>query len=265
MVAYTKKPLASQVGGHPGVSTSEDGSLLIKPALARELSFYQSLTSDSVLAPLRPHVPKFYGTLRYEGKVEDGNVEIVHEPPKEGKDKCLHLERYQEGVRVFMTTIHSIVLENLSHMFSKPNILDIKLGTKLYDDEANEVKKARMIQTAKNTTSLETGVRLTGFQVSNMQRLALGGIFVLNSSFACRFMTPRRARPSTRPSHTANRSNHRICQMALPNSSRFVRNSRLRAYPENCCCQSLRRSENASPRSGTCLRNSRLEWLAVAF
>jgi len=70
-----------------------------------------------------------------------------------------------EIVRVFITTIHSIVLENLSHRFLKPNILDIKLGTRLYDDGASEEKKARMIQTAKNTTSFETGVRLTGFQV----------------------------------------------------------------------------------------------------
>ena len=69
------------------------------------------------------------------------------------------------------------MLENLSHRFSKPNILDIKLGTKLFDDEASEEKKARMIQKAKDTTSLETGMRLTGFQVSSVQRLALGGFF----------------------------------------------------------------------------------------
>jgi len=77
-----------------------------------------------------------------------------------------------EIVRVFITTIHSIVLENLSHRFLKPNILDIKLGTRLYDDGASEEKKARMIQTAKDTTSFETGVRLTGFQVGNVQWLA---------------------------------------------------------------------------------------------
>ena len=92
------------------------------------------------------------------------------------------LGRYWEIAHVFITTIHSIVLENLSHRFSKPNILDIKLGTKLFDDEASEEKKARMIQKAKDTTSLETGMRLTGFQVSSVQRLALGGFFLLNSS-----------------------------------------------------------------------------------
>ena len=62
--------------------------------------------------------------------------------------------------------LHSKASENLANRFSKPNILDIKLGTQLYDDEASEEKKARMIQTVKATTSVETGVRLTGFQVS---------------------------------------------------------------------------------------------------
>ncbi|KAF9653872.1 SAICAR synthase-like protein [Thelephora ganbajun] len=144
MNADTKAPLAFQVGGHAGVSTSEDGSLLIKPALTREVDFYQHLTSNPVFAPLRPYIPRFYGTLRFEGKLEDGNL---HGGSEERKDKFL---------------------ENLSHGFSKPNILDIKLGTKLYGDGAPEDKKARMIERAKDTTSLETGVRLTGFQVHDI-------------------------------------------------------------------------------------------------
>jgi len=56
-------------------------------------------------------------------------------------------------------------LENISYPFKKPNVLDIKLGTVLYEDTASEEKKQRMIQAAKATTSLETGVRITGFQV----------------------------------------------------------------------------------------------------
>lgn len=88
MGVYGKALLAPQVGGHAGVSTSEDGSLLIKPAMAREVRFYEHLNSDPVFAPLRPHIPKFYGTLRFEGKVDDGNLETLREAPKEGKDEC---------------------------------------------------------------------------------------------------------------------------------------------------------------------------------
>jgi 1D-myo-inositol-tetrakisphosphate 5-kinase/inositol-polyphosphate multikinase len=56
-------------------------------------------------------------------------------------------------------------LQNLSNDFTRPNILDIKLGIQLYDEDATPEKKERMIQAAKETTSLETGVRMTGFQV----------------------------------------------------------------------------------------------------
>ena len=61
-----------------------------------------------------------------------------------------------------------MVLENLSFGFLKPNILDVKLGTVLYDDTAPPDKVARMEKAARSTTSFETGVRLTGFQVSSL-------------------------------------------------------------------------------------------------
>ena len=167
MGAGTETPPVPQVGGHAGVSTSEDGSLLIKPALAHEVDFYQHLNSEPVFAALRPYIPKFYGTLRLEGKVEGGNLETLRKAPKEGKDKCLLAWETGQGIaRVFMKAIHSIVLENLAIKFLKPNILDIKLGTRLYDDEASEEKRARMEKAAAATTSLTTGIRLTGFQVS---------------------------------------------------------------------------------------------------
>lgn len=73
------------------MSTSEDGSLLFKPALPHEVSFYEHLDSDPAFASLKPYIPKFYGTLRFEGEVEDGN--LVQKPPKDEKDKCLYLER----------------------------------------------------------------------------------------------------------------------------------------------------------------------------
>jgi len=64
--------------------------------------------------------------------------------------------------------IQFIVLENLAHSFLKPNILDVKLGTVLYDDDASPEKRARMEKVARETTSQETGMRLTGFQVYDL-------------------------------------------------------------------------------------------------
>ncbi|KAF9557757.1 SAICAR synthase-like protein [Agrocybe pediades] len=142
--------LGPQVGGHAGVLTTEDGSLLIKPALPQELEFYYALRQDPALDDLRSFTPTFLGTLKLEGKVESSDADLTSGAGIEHVDA--------EGKE-------SIVLENLSYPFLKPNILDIKLGTVLYDDSASPEKVARMEKTAKETTSLETGVRLTGFQV----------------------------------------------------------------------------------------------------
>lgn len=89
-------PLESQVGGHPGVLASEDGSLLIKPALEHEVAFYHSLSTNPGFAPLRPFVPKFYGTLRLEGQVDQsapapeqgGPLVVVDTVPDGEKDEC---------------------------------------------------------------------------------------------------------------------------------------------------------------------------------
>jgi hypothetical protein len=63
-------PLGSQVGGHQGVLTSEDGSLLFKPALPLELKFYEELNLNDSFKGIRPLLPKFYGTLKLEGLVK---------------------------------------------------------------------------------------------------------------------------------------------------------------------------------------------------
>lgn len=66
---------------------------------------------------------------------------------------------------VGFTCLQWLVIENLTHPFLKPNVLDIKLGTILHDEFASPDKKERMQRKARETTSGETGVRLTGFQV----------------------------------------------------------------------------------------------------
>jgi hypothetical protein len=82
--------LSSQVGGHAGMLSSEDGTLVIKPCLPLEKEFYTALAVDVAAATtavdwgeggdnlrrtsgpfthLSPWVPKFYGVLRLEGHV----------------------------------------------------------------------------------------------------------------------------------------------------------------------------------------------------
>ena len=67
----TIQPLESQVGGHAGVLTTENGSLMIKPAVPTEHAFYERLQLDSNLEDLRAFTPTFLGTLKLMGKVDE--------------------------------------------------------------------------------------------------------------------------------------------------------------------------------------------------
>lgn len=59
-----------------------------------------------------------------------------------------------------------MVLENLAYAYTHPNIMDVKLGTVLYAPDATDEKRRRMERQARETTTYETGIRLTGCQVN---------------------------------------------------------------------------------------------------
>jgi hypothetical protein len=103
-------PFAFQVGGHQGVSTTEDGSLLFKPALAREVEFYSSLSSRAELAALRQFVPKFLGTLRLQGRVEDVDqnevaLKALNDGVEEDKDES---QIYFKGILVLLIEMNTL-------------------------------------------------------------------------------------------------------------------------------------------------------------
>ncbi|GAA6004232.1 inositol polyphosphate kinase family protein [Rhodotorula paludigena] len=144
---------AHQVGGHAAtiLASPLSSSTLIKPASARELAFYSQLgpaLDDGHF--VGEWTPAFYGTLRLEGKVgAEGGIDKLDTAGDEAGE----------------VEPEMIVLENLTYRFLHPNVLDIKLGTQLFDEDASDEKKERMRKAAEATTSAETGVRLTGFQV----------------------------------------------------------------------------------------------------
>jgi hypothetical protein len=109
-----------QVGGHGGVLATEDGELLIKPALPRELEFYQKLQTDKKLSTLLPHVPTFLGTLRLEGTVDETAAQgdgIVIKAAAEKKDKHPSVTFSAHLLTLYpINTIHSF-RERLASIF----------------------------------------------------------------------------------------------------------------------------------------------------
>ncbi|KAG0355220.1 hypothetical protein BG005_005856 [Podila minutissima] len=184
-------PLHNQVGGHDGVlSMGEDNEIIVKPSLPQELAFYE----ESVLHPeLAAWMPAYYGSLTLTrdpaaiaamtATNEDGAVN------SEGAVAAAiqAFNGYPVGDFLPLNTFDQanpdkdpevplpvekgefddecICLENVSHGFTKACVLDLKLGTQLFDDSASEEKKARLGAVSDNTTSGKLGIRLTGFHV----------------------------------------------------------------------------------------------------
>ncbi|KZT33701.1 SAICAR synthase-like protein [Sistotremastrum suecicum HHB10207 ss-3] len=137
------RPLAFQVGGHGGIVVSQDGTLVIKPCLPNEPKFYQTVQSEPSLAPLKDIIPAYF--------IDAGNDPITGVHRARGRTEA-------DG---------TIVLENLTHGFRHPNVIDIKLGTIIHDEFTSPEKRARSEEKARAQTSWETGLTLTGFSLYN--------------------------------------------------------------------------------------------------
>ena len=58
----------------------------------------------------------------------------------------------------------SIVLENVASGFTRPNVLDVKLGRRLWADDAPPSKRARLDEVSSQTTSGTLGFRIAGMK-----------------------------------------------------------------------------------------------------
>jgi 1D-myo-inositol-tetrakisphosphate 5-kinase/inositol-polyphosphate multikinase len=63
-----------------------------------------------------------------------------------------------------LDTPMAIVLENLATGFTHPNILDVKLGSRLWADDAPEAKRRKLDDVANETTSSSLGFRIAGMK-----------------------------------------------------------------------------------------------------
>lgn len=116
---------AIQAAGHPGAQ--QGAGVFIKPSTTQEIDFYQQLIFRE--SPLLEAVPQFMGTLTAED----------HQP--------------------------LAVMEDLCAGFQSPSVLDIKLGSCLWDESATPEKVKRLQEVSRATTSGSLGFRIAGMSV----------------------------------------------------------------------------------------------------
>ncbi|RDW80451.1 kinase [Coleophoma crateriformis] len=148
------------VAGHDGVLCDADGELFIKPCTLPEVAFYEASIQDH--PDFAEYMPTFLGTLELS---EHQNVSI------EEQGAALIAKRSipepvvptKTGKRIATNT--AVVLENAAHGFVHPNILDVKLGVRLWADDAHQDKKKRFDLVTLETTHKDLGFRIAGMRV----------------------------------------------------------------------------------------------------
>jgi 1D-myo-inositol-tetrakisphosphate 5-kinase/inositol-polyphosphate multikinase len=108
-------------------------------------------------------MPTFMGTLQLGAPAHGPAATAVHE--SEDLTQASKDQQLLHGVKI--TTKTAIVLENLEHGFKYANVLDLKLGARLYEDGTKPEKAARLDKVAGETTSGSLNFRIAGMKVWN--------------------------------------------------------------------------------------------------
>ncbi|ETS82323.1 hypothetical protein PFICI_04199 [Pestalotiopsis fici W106-1] len=180
------------VAGHAGTLCDADGELFIKPCTKSEINFYES--AHELHPDFADLMPLYYGSLSLTENTTDqmihdaipAIVENADVPAaiKEEVQSHLHLDQRStapvipelqraatDGVTWVpnksrkITTDRAVVLHNSSFGFKKPNIMDAKLGLRLWADDAPLQKRERFDEIANSTTHKKYGFRVAGMRV----------------------------------------------------------------------------------------------------
>jgi inositol-polyphosphate multikinase len=164
----TFKAYSHAAAGHDGVRSDSSGALLIKPCTPSEVSFYGSAADHPAF---QAYMPTFMGTLALNENNElslatNSAPVISNDPLKEDA-----MSWVPSGGKKLDTGL-SIVLENVTAGFKRPNVIDLKLGARLWDDKAPEAKRRKLDEVSDATTSGSLGFRIAGMKVHRPDRKA---------------------------------------------------------------------------------------------
>ncbi|KAI9197444.1 uncharacterized protein BJ171DRAFT_519546 [Polychytrium aggregatum] len=155
-----------QVAGHPDTikAAPQFPDRLFKWASPTESQFYRALdrqrqqsqgfdhAQTAAPRPLYSFAPAFYPDFDFQP-----NPLHTNSPASNGKSNG-------DGDGNDDGSPSWICIQNLIHRYQHYSAIDLKLGTRLYDDDATPEKRARMIQHAQQTTSGAIGLRICGYK-----------------------------------------------------------------------------------------------------
>ncbi|CAI7569171.1 unnamed protein product [Penicillium glandicola] len=183
-------PFDHAAAGHEGVQSTLSGDLIAKPCTRQEVEFYES----SALHPaFQEFMPLYIGSLSSSEQQQPlaiaaareagvlplpDSADVTADSPCPGQapsnttsaqeDSAAPAEEESawvpSGGKKIETGL-SIVLENVACGFRRPNVLDVKLGARLWADDAPLEKRNKLDAISKETTSSSLGYRIAGMKV----------------------------------------------------------------------------------------------------
>ncbi|EXJ56293.1 uncharacterized protein A1O5_12560 [Cladophialophora psammophila CBS 110553] len=165
--------------GHDGISSNASGSLIIKPCTQAEIDFYESAKDHPLF---QAHMPTFLGSLSQHDDqdavaplLESSQDGVVAPPHVDGitaqgavtgtTPGLMRRVSWKPSGGKKIATGLAIVLENVVSGFKHPNVLDVKLGVRLWDDDAPLAKRRKLDEVTAKTTSGSLGFRLAGMKM----------------------------------------------------------------------------------------------------
>lgn len=158
-----------------GLMTDATGALVVKPCSAAESHFYEKCATEhpdfadllpTFLGKLTLSTPQQQQALTQQDPMSisaalQAQEATAEELVQKGQDALAAAQAHGKK----LDTEQAVVLENVAAGFVKPNILDVKLGERLWDDDAPPAKRARLDKVAGETTSGTLGFRVAGMRV----------------------------------------------------------------------------------------------------
>lgn len=181
-----------------GTLCDTDGELFIKPCTQSEIDFYQSL-QDPEHSRMAEIVPLFLGNLSLNDVTDVTSINeqlpvVADHISPAMKEHVLEMigGQHKEAEEATKTTAKpaadqasasgdnvtwvpnsnrkiptntAVALENAAFGFKRPNIMDVKLGRRLWADDAPLEKKRRFDKISAETTHHDLGFRIAGMRV----------------------------------------------------------------------------------------------------
>ena len=155
-----------------GVLSDPSGTIVIKPCKQSEIDFYNSTLAHPQFLP---HIPTYMGWIQLNQQataaaqaagtlILPGQTEPNSSAGSRIADAPLIEKEWTPSNGEKIQTDMAVVLENVATGYIKPNILDVKLGARLWADDAPLAKRVKLDKIAEETTSKPLGLRIAGMK-----------------------------------------------------------------------------------------------------